>query len=50
MEQMNYDAIPGPAPQGAGGLKSKNAIAFAADATSRPARGGWIEIKTLLTS
>ena len=34
----------GPAPQGAGGLKSFQAAGQRGRTESRPARGGWIEI------
>ena len=34
----------GPAPHGAGGLKSSSADTPAQTISSRPARGGWIEI------
>ena len=36
----------GPAPQGAGGLKSLVVRQIGEDPRSRPARGGWIEIIT----
>ena len=35
----------GPAPHGAGGLKFDSEEAEKAAASSRPARGGWIEIR-----
>ena len=36
--------LPGPAPQGAGGLKSFPTCGLSDVWLSRPARGGWIEI------
>ena len=38
------DPVRGPAPQGAGGLKSESAPSAYPMPKSRPARGGWIEI------
>ena len=42
------EAIAGPAPQGAGGLKSGVCCRAIGQQLSRHARGGWIEIMLLL--
>ena len=38
-----------PAPHGAGGLKSNIGKSYAMQLSSRPARGGWIEISKLVS-
>ena len=38
------DVMQGPAPHGAGGLKSNGTVGFLKSKRSRPAWGGWIEI------
>ena len=39
--------LPGPAPQGAGGLKCHGVAGGDTVGKSRPARGGWIEMPSL---